>query len=148
MESPFVVGQFGPILLIDPHLLLRLDVVFPFMELMPCWSLFKGKMFSSNNFIIPINVCHNKLYWLYCDNNNAFFHDESWSLNGLLVCDHHQINMKWVTNYNSDSIFRLTFVLEGENNWAIGCHMLRNWHNDPNDTSYFCPFILACKSRM
>jgi hypothetical protein len=46
--------------------------------------------------------------------NIAFSCDEFLSLNGLMVCDHWQIHMKWVIDYNNDSIEHLAFLLNGE----------------------------------
>jgi hypothetical protein len=51
-------------------------------------------------------------------NNITFNGDEFWSLNGLMVHDQWQIHMKWVTNYNNDSIEHLAFLLHGEKIWA------------------------------
>jgi hypothetical protein len=35
-----------------------------------------------------------------------------------MVCDHQQIHLKWVTNYNSDVVEHFIFVLNSEKIWA------------------------------
>ncbi len=46
--------------------------------------------------------------------NIAFNGDEFWSLHGFMVCDHWQIHIKWVIDYNNDSIEHLAFLLNEE----------------------------------
>jgi len=47
--------------------------------------------------------------------------------------------MKWVIDYNSDSIKHLAFLLHGEKMGTWGCDMLKDSHGAPSDISNFCP---------
>jgi hypothetical protein len=69
------------------------------------------------NFIATVKVCQDQPYKLY-SNNTTFTSDEFQSLNGLIVCDHQQIHLKWVKKYNSNVVEHFTFVLNGEKIWA------------------------------
>jgi hypothetical protein len=105
-------------LLIDLHLFLGLVVVLPFMEAIDSLLKFAQRRdVSICNFITTMKVYQDQLYRLY-SNNTTFTSDEIWSLNGLIVCDHQQIHLKWVTNYNFDVVEHFTFALNGEKIWA------------------------------
>jgi hypothetical protein len=105
-------------LLTDLHLLLGVVAILPLMEAIGSllnfaqrWDVF---IF---NFIATVKIYQDQLYRL-CSNNTTFTNDEFQSLNGLVVCDHQQIHLKWVKNYNSNVVEHFTFVLNGEKIWA------------------------------
>jgi hypothetical protein len=112
-------------LLTDLHLLLVLVVMLPLMEAIGSLLKFSQRHdVSICNFISIVKVCQDQLYRLY-SNNITFTSDEFRSLNGLMVCDHQQIHLKWVTNYNSNVVEHFTFVLNGEKDgliWVLSIH--------------------------
>jgi hypothetical protein len=55
---------------------------------------------------------------LYCDTTNSLQGDEFWSFHRLVQGDHKLIHMNWGTNYNTDYIKHLAFLLNGEKTWA------------------------------
>ncbi len=56
------------------------------------------------DFIGVLKVYQGQLYTLYYDNNSSFQGEIFLSFHGLIQCDHQQVHMKWVTNYDLDFI--------------------------------------------
>jgi len=106
-------------LLTNLHLLLGLAVMLPLMEAIGSLLKFAQRWDDFlYEFIATVKVCRGQLCKLYSNNNIAFINDEFCSPNSLMVCNHQQIHLKWVTNYNSDIVEHLAFVLNGEKIWA------------------------------
>jgi hypothetical protein len=97
-----ITSQMG--LLTDLHFLLRLVIMIPLMEAIGSLLKFAQRQdVSICNFIAIVKVYQGQFYRLYF-NNITFINDELWSLNGLMIFDHQQIHLKWVTNYNSNVV--------------------------------------------
>jgi len=106
-------------LLTNLHLLLGIITMLPLMERIGSLSKFaqRQNVFICD-FIVTMKVYQDQHYKLYSNNNIVFTSDEFWSLNGLMVCNHQQIHVKWVIDYNCDVIKHLVFVLNGEKIWV------------------------------
>jgi hypothetical protein len=94
------------------HLLFKLAIVLPLMEAIGFFVEVGTKV---KCFYIQFHYSGKGVPRLVIQINNiAFSGDEFWSLNGSMVCDHWQIYMKWVSNYNNDSVEHLAFLLNKE----------------------------------
>jgi hypothetical protein len=128
------------------HLLLGLVVMLPFMEAIGSLLKFPQRHdVSICNFITTMKVCQDQLYRLY-SNNTTFTSDEFWSLNGLMVCDHQQIHLKWVTNYNYNVVEQFTFVLNSEKEGSFGCCLFINRNDASSDTKDNFSCTTTCKN--
>jgi hypothetical protein len=66
------------------------------------------KICSKENFF-HLKVCQGHLYTLYYNTTFSFQSDKLWSFHGLLLHgDHQQIHMRWMINYNVNSIQHLS----------------------------------------
>jgi hypothetical protein len=85
-------------LLTNLRLLLGLGVMLPLMEAIGSLLKFAQRWDAFiYDFIATLKVCQGQLCKLY-SNNTTFNIDEFCSPNGLMVCNHQQIHLQWVTN--------------------------------------------------
>ncbi len=103
------------------HLLLTLVCVLPFMETMQSFLKFAQRrdIFIVTS-LLGWNLPRSIIYFIMWQQ----LHNQQWQtlvLSRVVTCDHTQIHIKWVTNYNTNnSIEHCAFLLNGERCVCIG----------------------------